>query len=120
MNYIIYILYNTTSTKTYVGITNNPVRRLRQHNSELVGGAKYTTLNKGDGEWKYYGHITKKNDSDIILDKITALKMEYRIKYLSKKAKGSPIERREVAIQQTLELYNNNYEFNKLQAIHGL
>ena len=113
MDYIIYILYNTTSNKTYVGITNNPVRRLRQHNGELVGGAKYTTGNKGDGEWKYYGHIVKKENSDIILDKITALKMEYRIKFLSRKAQGSSINKREVAIQQTLELYNNNYEFNK-------
>ena len=111
-NYIIYILINTSSNKTYVGITNNPMRRLRQHNGELVGGAKYTTQNKGNGEWKYYGHITKKEDSDITLDKITALKMEYRIKYLSKKEKGSPIERRNNAITKTLELYNNNYQFN--------
>jgi putative endonuclease len=114
MSYIIYILHNTTCNKTYVGITNNPIKRLRQHNCELVGGAKYTTQNKGDGVWEYYGHITQKENSDIILDKITALKMEYRIKYLSKKAKGTPIERRNIAVQQTLELYNNDYKFNKL------
>jgi putative endonuclease len=112
MNYIVYILYNTNSNKTYVGMTNNPIRRLRQHNSELVGGAKYTTTNKGDGEWKYYGHITQKDDSDIILDKITALKIEYRIKFLSRKAKGTPIERRNIAITETLNLYDNKYLFN--------
>lgn len=45
-NYIIYLLYNTKSTCIYVGITNNPNRRIRQHNGELVGGAKYTKLKK--------------------------------------------------------------------------
>jgi len=37
---------------TYVGITNNPTRRLRQHNGEIKGGAKYTTRSRG-GEWNF-------------------------------------------------------------------
>ena len=38
--------------RTYVGITNNHERRIRQHNGEIVGGAKYTTRTKG-GVWKF-------------------------------------------------------------------
>lgn len=40
---------------TYVGCTNNFDRRIRQHNGELVGGAKITTRvsNKG-GIWQPY------------------------------------------------------------------
>jgi predicted GIY-YIG superfamily endonuclease len=37
---------------TYNGSTNNLVRRLRQHNEEIVGGAKAT---RGKGPWIYIG-----------------------------------------------------------------
>lgn len=41
---------------TYNGFTNNPERRIRQHNSEITGGAKYTT--KREGNWEYYMLMT--------------------------------------------------------------
>jgi len=100
-NYIIYVLYNTLNNNTYVGITNNPTRRLRQHNGELVGGAKYTKAKKGEGSWLFYGWIKVKEDG--ILAKIRSLKLEYRVKYLSRKNKGTPIEKRLKAINQILE-----------------
>jgi structure-specific endonuclease subunit SLX1 len=36
---------------TYVGVSNNVEKRLRAHNGEIKGGAKYTT-SKGSG-WKH-------------------------------------------------------------------
>jgi len=39
--YLVYVL-ESPSSKTYVGVTNNLPRRLRQHNGLLAGGAKYT------------------------------------------------------------------------------
>ena len=92
-NYLVYILINTNNNKTYVGITNNSQRRIRQHNCEIKGGAKYTTLNKCDGIWKYYGFI--KN-----LDKRSALSYEKKIKLLSRKCHGTPIEKRINAINK--------------------
>lgn len=110
-NYIIYVLYNTTSNLTYVGITNKPERRIRQHNGELVGGAKYTTSRKGSGEWKYYGWIVGKDD--FILEKIPALSLEKRIQLLSRKSKGkTPIERRLTAINNLIK--DTNLEFKIL------
>jgi len=98
--YLVYVLINTSHNKTYVGITNNPTRRLRQHNGELVGGARYTTSNKGTGKWFFYGFI--KN-----LEKIQSLSIEKRIKLKSKKLKGRPIDRRVKAINIILSDYDN-------------
>jgi putative endonuclease len=100
-NYIIYLLYNTENTCTYVGITNNPTRRLRQHNGELVGGAKYTKAKKGLGTWVFYGWIKGANDT--ILEKNRSLKLEYRVKYFSRKNKGTPVEKRLKAVNKILE-----------------
>ena len=41
MNYC-YILYIPGTNRTYIGATNDPAHRLRQHNGELAGGAKAT------------------------------------------------------------------------------
>ena len=43
MTWLVYCLQFGQGEKTYVGATNDFTRRLRQHNDELVGGAKYTT-----------------------------------------------------------------------------
>lgn len=53
--YYCYIIRSTNpafSNSTYNGSTNNLVRRLRQHNGEIVGGAKAT---RGKGPWVYIG-----------------------------------------------------------------
>ena len=39
--WLFYIIRN--GNRTYAGVSPDPVRRLRQHNKELAGGAKYTT-----------------------------------------------------------------------------
>jgi structure-specific endonuclease subunit SLX1 len=52
--YICYILRNNDRSKTYVGITNNMPRRLRQHNGGLRGGARYT---RGGRPWKLVAFV---------------------------------------------------------------
>lgn len=38
----VYLLYNPVANRTYIGATTNINRRIRQHNSEIKGGSRYT------------------------------------------------------------------------------
>ena len=101
MDYIIYLLTNSENNCTYVGITNNPERRLRQHNGEIKGGAKYTLMKRGNGKWDFYGFI-------LGLEKCEALSIEKKIHIHSKKYKGnSPLEKRLNCINNLLKNYNH-------------
>ena len=109
-NYLVYILKHTEHNKTYVGITNNLPRRIRQHNGELVGGARYTTMNRLEGSWIIHGTING-------LTKHLALSFEKKIKLRSRKCKGeNPLEKRLRAIELVLSEYNlaqnTNFNFN--------
>ncbi len=69
MNWCVYIISNDRAT--YVGASPDPYRRLRQHNQEICGGAKYT---KSRGpNWTLNCIISG-------LDKIAALQLEWAIK----------------------------------------
>jgi putative endonuclease len=37
-----YVLVSTTTRRTYVGVAKDVVRRTRQHNGEIAGGARTT------------------------------------------------------------------------------
>ncbi len=100
-NYIVYLLTNNVNNCTYVGITNNPDRRIRQHNGLLKGGAKYTTSRKGEGTWDYYGFI-------LGLNKSLALSIEKKIHIYSKKTAGAnPLEKRINCINNILKDMDN-------------
>ena len=58
---------------TYNGSTNDPVRRLRQHNEEICGGARFTH-GKG-GAWEIYALMTG------FTDHVNTLSCEWRIKH---------------------------------------
>jgi len=66
---------NTNKTKYYIGYTNNPYNRIRQHNRDIKGGAKATA----NYTWKYVGLIFN------IEDNIEGLQIEWRLKHATKK-----------------------------------
>lgn len=45
-----------TEKRTYVGCTTDPMRRLRQHNREIRGGARATK--HGAGQWQFVIYVT--------------------------------------------------------------
>ena len=76
-----YVLYNDSNNKTYNGFTTDLYRRIRQHNSEIKGGAKYTTSQSKHGiVWKYLMII---ECAQFTLS--NALSLEWHIKYPTKK-----------------------------------
>jgi structure-specific endonuclease subunit SLX1 len=54
-SWCVYVIEHEPTGATYVGVSPDPVRRLRQHNGEIVGGAKYTTSKSanGVGGWRH-------------------------------------------------------------------
>ena len=96
MEYSVYLLKHSLHNKTYLGITNNLERRIRQHNCEIKGGAKYTSSFLQNGKWLYHCIITN-------LSKSEALSYERIIKNKRCKAKGkTPLERRMFLIKQII------------------
>lgn len=91
-NYVIFSKFK----KSYVGSTVNLDRRIRQHNQEIKGGAKYT---KSCSNWEYYCVIYNLNNQ-----KNTCLSEEWHIKYFTvrkvKKSFDSFDKRR-----QAIEMY---------------
>ena len=97
----VYCLVSADQKATYVGATVDPDRRLRQHNQELVGGARATKRKEG---WTFFCYCGP-------FEKIKALQFEWRWKFLARKLTGTPLERRKKALDQLL-LENEGLELS--------
>jgi len=82
------------SEKTYVGVTPDLDRRLRQHNGEIQGGARATA----GRAWERICHVRG------FPDHRAALQFEWRWKQISRRLVGSPLKRRLEALQELLGL----------------
>ncbi len=91
----VYLLINKSRTRSYVGATVDPDRRLRQHNGELVGGARAT---RGD-VWERACLVSG------FPDERAALQFEWMWKHLTRQThiiKGV-LERRRYALESIIQ-----------------
>lgn len=110
--YIVYDDFNST----YNGYTCNLKRRIRQHNAEIKGGARFTTRKQSKTNdphhWKYMLSITS---NDLIFDYKKALSLEWSVKNPTNKRtrpKRTPLGRIE-----SLPLVFSNPKFKDLSYI---
>jgi structure-specific endonuclease subunit SLX1 len=100
-SFFVYILEASDQSATYVGATVDVDHRLRQHNGEITGGAKATSIKVKQGlTWNRVCYVKNFPDWQ------SALQFEWRLKQLSRKiAKTTtPIMRRIQALYQLLEM----------------
>ena len=94
-----YIIQNKGCT--YAGVSPDPIKRLRKHNGEICGGAKYT-LSKGPG-WTHvclvHGFQTK----------IQALQFEWASKHVPPRDAGGLINR----LKKLFILFNKEHWTSK-------
>ena len=96
MDWNVYLLVSTDKRHTYVGATNDPARRLKQHNGEKSGGARSTAGRK----WTRAALVSG------FRDKIEALQFEWRWKFLTKTSPpGTPLERRQDSLHRLFILF---------------
>lgn len=97
--WIFYIIQNNGCT--YAGVSPDPVKRLRKHNGEICGGAKYT-LSKGPG-WTHvclvHGFKTKTQ----------ALQFEWASKHVPPRDAGGLINR----LDKLFILFNKQFWTSK-------
>lgn len=65
---------------TYAGVSPTPIKRLRQHNGEIKGGARYT-ISKGTG-WNHVCIVTG------FRNKIEAMQFEWSVKHIKPISSG--------------------------------
>lgn len=108
--WICYLLVSLDYKRTYVGSTVNLKRRIRQHNGEIKGGAKYTLAYSHIG-WKIIGTVNGFNSKN------ECLSFEWHWKNKSRKLlkAKSPLEKRLIAKDILLSSSTQNLVFSNFK-----
>ena len=98
-----YVLQSEDGCRTYNGYTTDFVRRLRQHNGEIQGGAR-STWNRGP--WRFLAVIVPQTS----MTKHEALSLEWHVRYPFGRRKRRLLgpEGRILALQEVLPRYKEH------------
>ena len=97
----VYLLVTDSNTNTYVGATVDLDHRLRQHNREIKGGARATSIQVQKGHvWRRHCYVSGFPTWQ------AALQFEWRWKQISRKHLNirSPLERRMQSLEELLAM----------------
>ena len=110
--FLCYILLSETGS-TYAGCTCDLARRLRQHNGELVGGAKYTRAGRPWKPWVVVEGFCSYRD---------ALRFEWRLKqhrHWHPRLRGAPLDRRRRLLAAAAQWASQHLPDTPLVCRHG-
>ena len=99
MGYVCYIIASHDRRRTYAGSTNNLVRRIKQHDRKIVGGARATT---GFAPSQLLAVVRGFGSS-----RVDALRFEWRLKshrnwFKNLRRISNPILRREKLLEEAM------------------
>lgn len=110
--YSVYVLESGDRERTYVGLTNNLVKRLRQHNGIIKGGARYTSMKTN---WKLACLVHGFNTDS------QARKLEWRMHHTRTSGKFKrPLHRRIQELNQVLLMNRWTKSCEPTRKIKGL
>jgi len=72
--WFVYVLGSLSVRRTYVGCTNDVARRVRQHNGEIVGGARCTRSCRPWGLLTVYGPYSGRSEAQSVEYKVKKLR----------------------------------------------
>ena len=96
-----YIIFHEPTGATYAGVSPDPIKRLRKHNGEISGGAKYT-LSKGKG-WQHLCLVHG------FQSKIQSMQFEWALKHVPPRNVGGLQSR----IKKLFSLFNKTHWTSK-------
>lgn len=112
MTYICYLI--TNGPRTYVGITNNFGRRLRQHNGEICGGARSTSRRAIVGQpWRFAACVRGIDEHNDALSFEKCVHLASRPGRHRSKAQICGVENRVRIMQQILAKFKRGEYTNK-------
>jgi predicted GIY-YIG superfamily endonuclease len=80
-DWFVYVLQSETLPRTYVGVATDPARRLRQHNGELVGGARSTRAGRPWRIAKHFGPFLDQGEAQEIEAAVKRLRGQKRLEW---------------------------------------
>lgn len=81
IDWFVYVLESSILVRTYVGVATDPERRLRQHNGELVGGARSTRAGRPWGIAARYGPFLDQGEAQEIEAEVKRLRGKKRLEW---------------------------------------